>query len=115
MNLIQKQKVFSIKLAELILRARELGYEITMGEAWRPPETAALYQAQGKGISKSLHISRLAVDINLFFEGKLLSMTEQYKSLGTWWEGQSTDLYECAWGGKFGDGNHFSIEHNGVR
>lgn len=115
MNLIQKQKVFSVKVAELLLRAKELGYEVTLGEAWRPPETAALYATQGKGISKSLHTSRLAIDINLFYEGKLLSLSEQYKALGTWWEGQSTDLYTCVWGGRFNDGNHFSIEHGGVK
>ena len=115
MNLISKQKVFSGLVAKLIQRAHELGYEVTLGEVYRPPETSQLYENQNKGISKSLHCDKLAIDINLFYDGKYLTKNEDHKALGTWWEGLSTDLYECCWGGRFGDGNHYSIKHLGVR
>ncbi len=114
LNLINKQKLFSPLVARLILKAGELGYEVTLGEAWRPPETAALYQQDGRGVSNSLHCIRLAIDLNLFKDGKWLNRTEDYRELGEWWEGQ----HELArWGGRFakGDGGHFSLENNGVR
>ncbi len=115
MNLISKQKLFARLIAKFILEAYDKGYEITLGEAWRPAETAALYAKEGKGISNSLHTSRLAVDLNAFRGGVLLTRTEQYGELGLIWEGYSTGEYQCAWGGHFKDGNHFSIAHQGVR
>lgn len=115
MNLIQKQKAFSERLAKLILHLVAQGYEVTFGECWRPPETAAIYASQGKGISNSLHSQRLAVDLNLFKDGKLLIHTDEYHEAGSFWECLSTDDCVCSWGGDFGDGNHFSIEHNGIR
>lgn len=115
MNLIQKQKVFSVLSAKLILKAVELGYEVTFGEAWRPPETAKDYARQGKGISNSNHCQRLAIDLNLFKDGQYLSRTEAYTELGEIWEGWTSPEYKCAWGGRFRDGNHFSLEHNGVK
>lgn len=91
------------------------GYELTLGEAWRPPETARLYEQQGKGISSSLHCARLAIDLNLFRRGQYLTDTESYRLAGEYWESLSVDGCRHCWGGHFGDGNHFSIEHNGVK
>lgn len=88
---------------------------VTFGEAWRSPETAEVYKQKGKGISNSLHWERLAVDLNLFKDGKLLQETEDYRRAGELWEDMSCDEFECCWGGRFGDGNHFSILHEGVR
>lgn len=115
MNLISKQKRFSELVALLILKARELGYEVTFGEAWRPPETAAYYEKDGRGISNSLHKIRLAVDINLFKDGRFLQLSEEYKELGEYWESLSTEDCVTHWGGRFNDGNHFSVGHNGVK
>jgi hypothetical protein len=115
MNLIQRQKAFAVMRARLVLKAVELGYEVTEGESWRPPETAALYAKEGRGISNSLHLIRLAWDCCLFKGGKFLTRTEDYRELGEWWEKQSTEELELCWGGRFGDGNHFSAKHNGVR
>ena len=110
MTLRAKQSLFVQLLAQLILEAQMRGYELTLGEAWRPPETAALYAKQGKGIAGSLHTSRLAVDLNLFKDGKFLSSSEAHRPLGEWWE-QQHEL--CRWGGRFNDGNHYSLSHNG--
>jgi len=118
MTLRQKQSVFARLVASLIIKAYELGYEITLGEALRSPEEAARLAKlkKGKGaISNSLHIIKLAVDLNLFKDNKFLSSTDSHKPLGEWWESLSTDEYKCCWGGRFGDGNHYSIEHNGVK
>lgn len=115
MTLGQKQRVFAGLVARLILHAEALGYEVTLGEAYRPPEQAQRMAAEGKGIAKSLHTERLAIDLNLFRDGVYLTRTEDHLLLGEWWEAQSSGEFRCCWGGRFNDGNHYSIEHNGVR
>lgn len=115
MTLIEKQKVFSVMVAKLILEAIDRGYEVTLGEAWRPLQMAEIYASQGKGISNSLHGKRLAVDLNLFRGQTFLRDTEDYRELGEWWEKQSEGEVVCSWGGRFQDGNHFSLAHEGVR
>lgn len=110
----QKQFVFTRLMAELIGHAYSEGYTMTVGEAWRPPETAAIYAKRGKGIKGSLHTSRLAIDLNLFKGGKYLTGSESYRSLGEYWESLSKKPeYECCWGGRFQDGNHFSMSYGG--
>lgn len=102
--------MFARLLPRLLDKAHELGFEITLGEAWRPPETAAHYARTGKGIGNSLHGERLAIDLNLFRNGAYLSSTESHRALGEWWERQHP---LARWGGRFNDGNHYSLEHNG--
>lgn len=110
MTLRQKQSLFVRLIADLISYADELGYELTFGEAWRPQETAELYERQGKGIANSLHCDRLAVDFNLFRNGKYLVLTSDHQPLGEYWE----KLHPlCRWGGRFNDGNHYSLTDGG--
>ena len=113
MTLREKQSLFVRLVARLIDKATELGYDLTFGEAWRTPEQAALNKKTGKGIANSLHIDRLAVDLNLFRDGAFLAGTEDHRVLGEWWESLSTEEFKCCWGGRFRDGNHYSIEHLG--
>jgi len=113
--MLAKQNAFSGLVAKLILKAQEMGYLVSLGEAWRPNETALMYQRQGKGIAKSNHCIRLAIDLNLFKNNALLTSADQYEPLGTWWESQSTPEYTCRWGGRFHDAYHFSFEHEGVK
>lgn len=115
MTLLQKQKVFSKLVANLIEYAYTMGYEITLGEAYRPIAIAEVYERQNKGIKNSLHGLRLAIDLNLFKNNLLVTDTMGYTELGEYWESLSTPEYECAWGGRFNDGNHFSISHNGIK
>lgn len=115
MTLIEKQKLFSIAYARLILHAVSLGYEVTLGETTRSEMVAKFYANQGIGIDNTLHRIRLAGDLNLFLNGKYLTRTSDYEELGAWWESQSTPYVKFIWGGRFDDGDHFSIEHNGVR
>ena len=110
MTLRQKQSTFVALVAQLILEANKRGYELTFGEAYRTPEQAALNAKKGTGIKNSLHTSRLAIDLNLFKEGKFLANTSDHEGLGLYWE----SLHPLTrWGGRFGDGNHYSIEHEG--
>ncbi len=115
MKLLDKQFAFSRLVARLIQQANSMGYDVTLGECWRPDVTAQFYADKGIGSKNSLHRLRLAIDINLFLDGKYLTSTEDHRPLGEWWEKQSTDDVECAWGGHFDDGNHYAIAHQGMR
>jgi hypothetical protein len=110
MTLRQKQSIFAIYVARLILKANEMGYEVTFAEAYRSPEEADRLAQAGRGIKTSLHTSRLAIDLNLFRDGKYLNSTKAHTPLGEWWERQHP---LARWGGRFNDGNHYSFEHGG--
>lgn len=110
MTLREKQSLFAGLVAELLQRALALGFEVTLGEAYRSPEEAARLAKLGLGIKTSLHTSRLAIDLNLFKGGKYLTTDEAHRPLGEWWEQQDP---LCRWGGRFNDANHYSLEHGG--
>lgn len=107
-TLRQKQSRFALMTARLIHHAQVMGYEVTLGEAYRSPEEAARLAAKGRGITRSLHCDRLAIDLNLFKGGVFLDSTEDHRPLGEWWESIGG-----AWGGRFKDGNHYSLAHEG--
>lgn len=110
MTLREKQSLFVRLVALLICEAQMKGYELTFGEAYRTPEQAALNAKAGTGIANSLHTQRLAIDLNLFKDGAFLTSTEAHRPLGEFWE----SLHElCRWGGRFKDGNHYSLSHGG--
>lgn len=112
MTLREKQAIFAALAAGLIVEAFRQGFDVTLGEAYRSKEEADRLWKAGKGIRNSLHCSRLAIDLNLFRDGKYLTSSESYRPLGLWWERQHP---LCRWGGTFAkpDGNHFSLEHGG--
>jgi hypothetical protein len=109
-TLREKQSRFTRLVGMLIEYAYAQGYELTLGEAWRSPEQAQRNAQARKGIANSLHVERLAIDLNLFRAGKFLQASEDHKPLGEYWESLALD---ARWGGRFGDGNHYSIEHAG--
>ena len=111
MTLGQKQRKFAEMVGRLIAHAYAIGYEITLGDAYRDPRLhGAMGTKQGYGSAKSCHKLRLAIDINLFRGGKMLTTTEDHRPLGEWWESHGG-----AWGGRFADGNHYSLEHEGLK
>ncbi len=111
MTLGDKQRLFSMLLAELVLWAYDEGYEITYGDFYRDPRVhGQVGSKQSYSSSASCHKSRLAGDLNLFKDGKYLTSTEDHRPLGEKWESMN-EL--CRWGGHFNDGNHYSFEHNG--
>ena len=103
MSLGTKQRKFTLMVADLIYWAYENGYEITFGDAYRDPRV-------DYGHKDSLHRKRLAIDLNLFKDGKYLVTTADHRPLGEYWESSGG-----TWGGRFKDGNHYSLEHNGIR
>lgn len=121
MTLGDKQRLFVHLQGVFICWCYANGYELSDGEAMRDPRIAQLNAASGAGISNSLHGIRLARDWNLFKdvtpkgdEDIYQKDSEAYKPLGTFWK----SLHPlCRWGGDFTrpDGNHFSMEHEGVK
>lgn len=112
MNLGQKQELFMRLLPRLIDKAHQLGFQVRGGDLFRDPRAHG-HMGEKKSYSRanSCHKLKLAIDLNLFRNGRYLQATEDHRQLGEWWE-QQHDL--CRWGGRFQDGNHYSITHNGV-
>ena len=107
-SLREKQSRFAGMAARLIIEAERMGYAVTLGEAWRSEEEARRLASNGAGIRRSLHCDRLAIDLNLFRDGKWLPGSEDHRLLGELWES-----WGGAWGGRFGDGNHYSLSDGG--
>lgn len=112
MTLRKKQSKFARMVADLIIKAYDLGYEVTLGDAYRDPRLHGVVgEKKGYGHPKSCHKIRLAIDLNLFDkDGNFLTTTEDHRQLGEWWESQGG-----SWGGRFNDSNHYSLEENGMR
>lgn len=111
MGLRELQSKFAILVAKLILKSQEMGYEVTLGDAYRDPRVfGPLGVSKGYGQSNSCHKVRLAIDLNLFIDGEFRTDTEAHRKLGEWWESQGG-----SWGGRFNDANHYSLEYNGMR
>lgn len=94
-RLRRKQVEFMKALPLLINKAFSLGYEVTGGDLFR--DSRCPY-----GSKSSKHSRRLAVDLNLFKDGKYLTKTEDHEELGEYWE-----EIGGIWGGRFEDGNHY--------
>lgn len=109
MTLREKQSKFALMVVQLINKATELGYEVTLGDAYRDPRVFGMMGIKkGYGHASSCHKLRLAIDLNLFKGGQFLGTTEDHRVLGEWWESIGG-----TWGGRFEDGNHYSLEHDG--
>ena len=127
--LVNEQWAFLQDVANLIIKASELGYQLTgdelersQVEAWinaLPANCTLIAQTEdgkeshywekvgGKGIQRSKHIQRLAIDLNAFRNGKLCNTVEEYRLLGEYWESLNPIN---RWGGKFSsrpDADHF--------
>ena len=121
MSVREKQSKFMVMVSQLIQFATNLGYEMTFGETYVPDHLCPKCNHKvSKHIVDSTHYHRLAIDINLFKDGEYLTETHLHLPLGQFWESKGG-----SWGGRFDesspgagdgrDGNHYSIEHNGVR
>ncbi len=114
MKLGKKQELFTTLYWRLLQHIEEAGYQVRVGETWRSKAAAEDNARRGVGIINSVHRLKLAVDLNLFKNGVYLTSSDDHQAFGTWWEDQHK---LCRWGGRFKnrDGNHYSLEHNGVK
>ena len=105
----QKQQRFTRMVGLLIEYAYQNDYRLTFGDAYRDPRVHGdVGVKKSYSSANSLHKSRLAVDFNLFKDGQFLTTTEAHRPLGEYWESLGG-----TWGGRFNDGNHYSLEHRG--
>jgi len=112
MRLGEKQELFMRLLPSLIDKAHDLGFAIRGGDLFRSPRAfGAMGEPGPYGHRSSAHKLKLAIDLNLMLHGRLIRSTQGHQELGEWWERQHP---LCRWGGRFKDGNHYSLEHNGV-
>jgi len=73
-TLREKQSRFALMVARLLLKSAALGYEVTLGDAYRDERCPYGHQ-------RSLHKKRLAIDLNLFKDGIFVRTTEGIKNL----------------------------------
>lgn len=138
-SLRQKRNRFARLLAKLIIHMNNAGYEVAIDEVKRTREQAALNtlsietrkrvakiladagyhgladaigSSTSRGVLRSTHIHGLAADLQIYRNGVWLNKTEDHAPFGAYWETLAPD---CRWGGRFNDGNHYSIEHEGVK
>lgn len=102
-TLREKQSRFARMVCDLLRFAFAQNYEITFGHAFRCENCRT-------GAKNSNHKVRLAIDLNLFQGGEWLKDTDDHKPLGEFWESLAPD---ARWGGRFQDGNHYSLEYGG--
>ena len=103
MKLGEKQELFAFMLTILLIEIHGKGYSVRLGAAHVCDDCKRHHR-------NSLHKLKLAQDINLFKDGTYLTKTSDHLYFGEYWEGLGG-----SWGGRFSDGNHYSLAHNGMR
>jgi len=125
MSLRKKQSKFALMVAQLVFFALSKGYELTYGDTWASSQDEILkilnkilphsddfpYSLRmemckifSRHSKNSKHPSRLAIDLNLFKDGKYLTKTEDHRPLGEFWQSLGG-----TWGGDWDDGNHYQL------
>jgi len=101
MRLNPLQFKFSQYIAQLIQYIKSQGYDVTFGDATRS-------DCRGHAFL-SFHYIGLAIDLNIFKNGKYLTSTIDHRQFGDYWKRLDS---LCTWGGDFSDGNHYSFGEN---
>ena len=108
-----KQARFTYKIAQLIIWAKEThNIDLIGAELFRTKEQAEIYAASGKGILNSVHRLKMALDMYVFKDGKIIWDGPEYKLIGDKWKTMDPD---ARWGGdmKRRDVYHYSFFHKG--
>lgn len=108
--LIAAQSIFLQNVAKLILYINSLeGYTCTAGELYRTEEQQAIYYK--KKLSRTMqsaHRQRLAVDLNIFYQGIYAASAEKYRLAAEFWHSlhpKNQAGYFWGW-----DSNHFEMK-----
>lgn len=108
MNLRTEQAFFLLDFIKLIEFAISKGFSVTAGELLRPVEMQEIYVKTGRSKTmNSLHLKKLAGDLNFFLNGKYVCEKEALQEVGDFWESLSP---KNSWGGNwssFKDVPHF--------
>jgi hypothetical protein len=99
MGLVAEQNEFTLDMVKLIDYAFQQGFTVTLGEAYRTKEQQDIYIAQKKSkTANSMHLKRLALDLNFFKNGELIESNKELYEIGKYWE--SLDE-KNRWGGSW--------------
>jgi D-alanyl-D-alanine carboxypeptidase len=108
MSQVREQAKFLLDACRLVMKATELGFVVTGGELFRTAEQQAIYVKTGRSKTmNSNHLSRRAIDLNFFKDGKLAYDRAVLQPLGDYWEALDE---KNSWGGNwnsFKDVPHF--------
>lgn len=108
----RKQARFTQCLGKLIEYAYARGFKLTMAEGYVGDSINEPYE-KSPHLRKGGHFKRLAQDLNLFVGDELIDTDHPaWHELGGIWK---TLDPEAAWGGDFGDLDHFSFVDQGVK
>lgn len=114
-TLSQKRCRFTRDVAKLLAYVETLpGYAVALDQVKRTQAEADANSASGAGISNSLHLIGLAVDLLLYVDGVYQENSAAHATLGAYWKSLHPD--NCH-GGDFAkpDGGHYSVQNEGVR
>ena len=112
--LTDKRVEFSRCVALLILWAHENKMPVVGHEWYRTPEQAAINAKKGTGISKSLHIKGLAIDLFRVKDGTITWDLDEYAPLAAYWK-TLHPLARAGYDFAGRDAVHFSLEHEGIK
>jgi len=93
-------------------------YKVTFGESFRPISVALSYAHAGVGIANSLHTKRLAIDLNLFVDGRYATDSMAHKPLADLWLIVGKEFGVTPAAGVYfrkPDGNHYSCAWEGTK
>lgn len=111
LGLGELQEIHAYLIAQHILWLYEQGYRVRKGDAFRDPRVhGKVGVKKGYGHAYSMHKDKCADDLNLFKDGKFLTKTSDHLESGEKWESRHP---LCCWGGRFDDGNHYSMTYQG--
>jgi len=91
MLLSEHQIKFTHDVCRLLQFIWDCGYEVTFGEVYRTPEQQKINYE--KGLSKtlnSMHLKRLAVDLNFYKDGKYVPGEKIPRATALYWKSLST-------------------------
>lgn len=121
MTLREQRVLFSRLISELVLWVNQQpGYACAYDQVKRTAAEAAANAKKGTGIARSLHTDGLAADLLLYRDGIYQEFSEAHAFIGARWK----QMHSLArWGGDFKDargrpkpdGNHYSLERDGVK
>lgn len=121
MKLAEKRVVFSQLLSKLVTWAQSQGYDLAYGEGYVALTDARDGDYDGPHKRGGSHYTGLGHDMILYRwsgpeDDRWFPVTngedKAWYAIGSYWERMHP---YARWGGRFGDANHFSFEHEGIK
>lgn len=117
-NLVRDQVIFLLHKAQLIQYAKLCNIPMTETEGCLDPKRKSRWGVRfedGVHMKNSLHYQRLATDFMIYNDDGTpvwSGSDPRWTKLGIYWESLDD---RNAWGGRFGDANHFSRSRGGIK